>query len=122
LALVELGGIGLVQLVPQLPQLFESLVVLTSQPLFALPSQLENPGVQTGAQAPLEHEVEPFALVQAMLQPPQLAMLVSVFVSQPLTGLLSQLALPGLQVGVQTPALQAVVPLEFVHFTPQVPQ
>jgi hypothetical protein len=47
---------------------------------------------------------------QELPQLPQLAVLVCVFVSQPLAALPSQLPNPARQVGAQAPAVQVVVP------------
>jgi hypothetical protein len=53
---------------------------------------------------------------------PQLSTLVCRLVSQPLTGLPSQLAQPASQVGTQTPLLHTVVPCALLHTVPQAPQ
>lgn len=57
-----------------------------------------------------------------LLQVPQLLTSASVFVSQPLFGLPSQLLQPLLQTGAQVPELQVVLPCAFVHTVPQLPQ
>jgi hypothetical protein len=64
------------QAVPQAPQLVRLLAVSVSQPLLLLPSQSLKAPVQTGVQMPLAQLVVPCALVQALPQTPQLAMLV----------------------------------------------
>jgi hypothetical protein len=114
--------LGFVQPMPQTPQLLALVLVLVSQPFAGLLSQLPKPALQTGAQAPPEQLVVPLALVHGWPQPPQLLALVLVLASQPFDGLLSQLANPALQVGMQEPAVQTVVPFAFVHELPQVPQ
>jgi len=93
-----------------------------SQPFLALPSQLPKPVVQVGTQAPAVQTVVPFGFVQASPQPPQCGTEVCVLVSQPLLGRLSQLPKPELQLGVQVPLGQVVVPFAFVHCVPHVPQ
>jgi hypothetical protein len=114
--------LGLLQATPHPPQ-FESVFSGVSQPFAALPSQLPNPALQdTSAQVPFWQAPTPFAYVQALLQAPQLVRLVLVLVSQPLLGLASQLAKPAAQTGVQTLAVQEVVPLAFVQTVVQVPQ
>ena len=71
---------------------------------------------------PLLQTGVPVGQVHALPQEPQLLMLVFLFVSQPLTGLPSQLAQPLLHTGAHTPLEQEVVPLGFTHATPQAPQ
>lgn len=51
--------LGLLQVVPQVPQLPSSVCRLVSQPLYGLPSQLPQPGAQLGMQAPALHCVVP---------------------------------------------------------------
>ncbi len=84
--------LALLQLVPHAPQLVTVVLRFVSQPLFLLPSQLPKPALHTGAQMPAAHDVDPFALTQAVAQLPQLPRLVWVFTSQPLLGFPSQLA------------------------------
>jgi hypothetical protein len=107
---------------PHIPQCDELFVVLVSQPLFGLPSQLAKPALQFGAQTPFEHATPPFGFVHCMPQPPQWLVLVLVLVSQPLFGLPSQLPDPELQLGTHDPPMHAVVPLLLVHAVPHVPQ
>lgn len=116
------AGIGLVQLLPQAPQFVLLLVVLTSQPLLTLPSQLAKPGLHVGEHTPLEQAVPPLALVQVTLQPPQWLVFVKMLVSQPLIGLPSQLPAPGLQPGTHAPAEHVVEPLGLMHLVLQTPQ
>jgi hypothetical protein len=106
---------------PQPPQ-FVVVFVGVSQPFFVFPSQSPKFAEHVGAQEPPLHATVPFALVHAMPQPPQFAADVCVFVSQPLFGLPSQLPNPALQLGVQVPAGQLVVPFALVHAVPQAPQ
>jgi hypothetical protein len=74
-----------------MPQWVRLALVLVSQPLFGLESQLANPAAQTGEHAPPWHEVVPFALEQASPHEPQLVRLVAVLVSQPFAYWPSQL-------------------------------
>jgi hypothetical protein len=97
-------------------------VTFVSQPLLPLPSQLPQPGLQAGMQAPPVHMVAPFGLTQGMLQPPQLLTLFWMLVSQPLPALPSQLANPGLQPSWHTPPEQLTLPFGLTHSLPQVPQ
>jgi hypothetical protein len=46
-------------------------VMLRSQPLFGLPSQLAKPELHVGTQAPAVHAVEPWPLEHAVVQVPQ---------------------------------------------------
>lgn len=110
------------QFVPHVPQFAVVLVRFTSQPVDAKPSQLPKPALQAIEQVPLPHEGVPFVLLHAWPQPPQWAVDVFVFVSQPFTALPSQLPNPALQVGTQAPEVQVVVPFEFTHCVPQAPQ
>lgn len=100
---------------PQLPQLSTSLFVFVSHPLFGLLSQLVQPVLQTGAQAPPTQLVVPCAFVHWTPQDPQLLVEVDVCVSQPFVGLPSQLPNPPLQSGVQVPPTQLVLPLGLRH-------
>jgi hypothetical protein len=89
----EVVPLAFVQALPHAPQLERLVAVLVSQPLPALPSQLANPELQVGEQAPATHAVVPFAFVHATAQPPQFEV-VSSAVSQPFAGLPSQSARP----------------------------
>jgi hypothetical protein len=82
----------------QAPQLALSLVVFTSQPSPALLLQFAKPPLQVKVHVLLAHTVAALARVgQALLQAPQLVVLVVVFTSQPLPPLASQSAKPGRQ-------------------------
>lgn len=96
--------------------------MFVSQPLFGLPSQSRKLPVHVGTQAPAVQVVEPFGLTQPFPQEPQLVRLDCRLVSQPFTGLPSQLAQPAPQVGEHVPKLHVVEPHEFVHATLQAPQ
>src|SRR5437879_5793333 len=91
-----LAACGRLQAMAQLPQWLASVLVFTSQPLPALPSQLAKPGLQVIWQAEFTHAGVPLLLEQARPQPPQLAALVAVLTSQPFCGLPSQSANPAL--------------------------
>jgi hypothetical protein len=83
----------------QEPQWFGSELMLTSQPLAGFPSQSANPGLQTILQTLfVQTAVLSGPEGHALLQEPQLPVLLVVLVSQPLAGLLSQLPQPGTQV------------------------
>jgi hypothetical protein len=109
----------------QAPQLAASVLVLTSQPLAALPSQLALPGLQLEIPhwPPLQRAPPP-ATVQTLPQVPQFWALLLVMVSQPLAALLSQLPKPGLHaVILQALPWQAAVPLVTApQAWPQAPQ
>jgi hypothetical protein len=109
---------------PQVPQLFTSVLLLISQPFAAMPSQFAKPALQVAtAHVPAVHEGVPFAVLQVSPQVPQLPTDVSVLVSQPFVGLLSQLPKPALQDATpHAPPTQAAVPLVVVHAVPQAPQ
>jgi hypothetical protein len=107
---------------PQVPQLSTSLLVLVSQPLFGLLSQLVQPELHTGVHAPPMQLVVPCALLHTVPQDPQLLVDVEVWVSQPLSVSPSQLPQPLLQSGAQLPPTQLVLPFGFVHPAPQAPQ
>jgi hypothetical protein len=111
-----------VQFVPHVPQFAVVLVRFTSQPVDAKPSQFPKPPLQAIEQVPLPHDGVPFVLLHAWPQPPQWAVLVLVFVSQPFTALPSQLPNPALQDGTHAPDVQVVVPFAFTHCVPQLPQ
>lgn len=77
----------------QPPQLLTSVLVLTSQPLLACPSQSAVPGLQAEQlQAPATQLGVPFGHEQTVPQPPQLLTSVWVLTSQPFAALLSQSA------------------------------
>jgi hypothetical protein len=118
----EVVPLALAHCVLQAPQCAAFVFRLASQPFCGSPSQDAKPVEHTGAQRPATQDVVPLAFAQALPHAPQLPALVCVLVSHPLFGLPSQLANPGEQLGLQTPALQDVVPLAFVHAAPQAPQ
>jgi hypothetical protein len=95
--------------------------VFVSQPLFGRLSQLPKPAVQVGTQAPLGHDVVPFALVHCVPQAPQFEVVVS-DVSHPFERLLSQFPKPVLHAIEQAPSAQPAVPLLLLHTVPQEPQ
>jgi hypothetical protein len=117
-----------VQLFPHTPQLFMSLVVLTSQPLEASPSQSAKPAahvvsVQVGTPATLVHASVAWLLLHAVLQSPQwLGVLIAV--SQPVLGLPEQFAKPAPQFkSVQLPPAQfSIAPPTVLHSLAQPPQ
>lgn len=114
--------LAVLQAAPQAPQWLVLVLMLTSQPLAALASQLPNPELQAMPQTPAVHDATPFVELQAFPHAPQLATLEFRFTSQPLAALPSQLANPALQVMPQTPAVQNGVPLVLLHAVPQPPQ
>ena len=110
------------QALPQTPQCEVLLDRLTSQPLFALPSQFPYPRLQTMPQlSPVQFAV-PFVELHAFPQAPQFAGELSSSVSQPFARLPSQLPQPGLHPMPQTPAVQLGVPLAELQTLPQMPQ
>ncbi len=119
---VALGGVG--HTAPQRPQLFRSVVVLTSQPFAALPSQFAKPVLQVNPQVPIAHVgVALGGVGHKVPQRPQCIALVPVLTSQPFAALPSQFAKPVLQVSPQTPI--AHVPVAFGgvgHAVPHIPQ
>jgi hypothetical protein len=79
------------QTLPQPPQLV-TVSSAVSQPLRGSLSQLPQPLLQVGAQVPLAQLVEPWALLHAMPQLPQFAVLDASVISQPLAAFASQSA------------------------------
>ncbi len=80
LGLVQPGG---AHLVPQALQLFGSVLMLTSQPFEARPSQLAKPALQVEiTQLPVEQLVEAFGKLHATPQAVQLVLVLSA-ASQP---------------------------------------
>jgi len=108
--------------VPHVPQFEVDVFKLASQPFVTLVSQLPKPLLHTMEHVADEHDGVPFVPLHAAPQEPQFAVLVLRFASQPLFGLLSQLANPELHVGTHAPVVQVVVPLAFVQLLPQLPQ
>lgn len=103
---------------PQAPQLFTFVAVLTSQPLAALLSQLANPCEHWMEHCPAEQLGDPLTVLQACPQAPQCSAFVPRSTSQPLDAVPSQSAYPELhdwiahapfeQVGVAFGRLQAL--------------
>ena len=112
------------QVVPQVPQFEASLVVVASQPLATLPSQLPKPGVQAIVHTPPEQAGVPCVLLQeaglaVVEQRPQLATLLLTSASHPLLARPSQSwKLPLQEVIVQAPATQAPTALAGAHADP----
>ena len=75
---------------PHAPQCATVVLVLVSQPLVTLPSQLPRPALQAMEHAPPLHVGVPPTFEQRLPQPPQCITLVSVLVSQPLVATPSQ--------------------------------
>ena len=115
---------GTKQTRPQAPQLLTSLLVFVSQPSTGLLLQSAKPGLQDATvQTPTVQAGVPFATKQTRPQAPQLLTLVVILTSQPLAGLLSQSAKPGLQLAtVHVPPLHPAVPLATAQTFPQLPQ
>jgi hypothetical protein len=109
---------------PQAPQFRTSVVLFTSQPLVALPSQLPKPMLQATPQAPAVHDGDALARAGHWVpQAPQFAVLVLVFTSQPFIAMLSQFAVPAGQTTEQAPDWhRAVAPPPAVQALPQVMQ
>jgi hypothetical protein len=101
---------------PQVPQLARLVLVLVSQPLEMLPSQLPQPALHAMPHTPSVQLAEPLAVEHTMPQPPQFVRLVFVFVSQPFAVLPSQSTMPPVHEA-QVPFTQPVG-----HATPQPPQ
>jgi hypothetical protein len=106
------------------PQFARSLVVLTSQPLAAIPSQSAKPALQVNPQAPAAQVAVALAGAEhALPQRPQCVVLARVSTSQPLVAMPSQLSKPALQVSPHVPAAHAGEALAPVgQRVPQAPQ
>jgi hypothetical protein len=114
---------GFVQIVPQPPQLFRFVWVFVSHPFERLLSQLPKPGSQAIEQAPSEQLAVPFALLHALPQLPQFAMLEFVFTSHPLVDTPSQFANPDVQVpSVHVPDGQDSAAFGRLQVAPHAPQ
>ncbi len=84
---VGVRPIGAEQMLPQREQLVTSVVVFTSQPLAALPSQSAKPAVQAlRRHTPAEQVAPALGKLQRFPQAPQLFTSVAVLVSQPAAG------------------------------------
>jgi hypothetical protein len=109
---------------PQAPQWLGVLVVLTSQPLAALPSQSANPAAQVKPQRPAAQAgVALSAPMHTVPQAPQWETLVPVLVSQPLAALPSQSPKPAAHIATaHWPIVQAAVALARSHRVVHAPQ
>lgn len=98
------------QTLPQVPQLLTSVLVLASQPLAGLPSQLAKPELHaTSWHVPDTQAARPFAAAQTFPQVPQFVIVVR-DVSQPFVALPSQLPYPPVHTNkVQTPDWQVAL-------------
>jgi hypothetical protein len=108
-----------VHVLPQAPQWLSLFVKFVSQPLPGVPSQLPKPAVHMpSVQTPFGHVSAAFAKAQGVPQAPQ-SVSVVVLVSQPLSGLPSQLRKlvlhTGMQSSVPITVPQLVVPFVFVQ-------
>jgi hypothetical protein len=91
-------GVVVLQMVPQVRQLFTAVLRLVSQPFSAMPSQLPKPELQVpSAQRPLAQVAIALGKLQVLPQAPQCVVLLLVLASHPFVLLLSQLAKPALQ-------------------------
>lgn len=107
----EHTGVGFEQPRPHAPQFVEEVVVLVSQPLTDMPSQLAKPGMHVVPQVPPVHVgVAPGSGGQALPQDAQFAMVPSA-TSQPLSGSSSQLAKPTAQARPHAPIEHVAVEL-----------
>jgi hypothetical protein len=111
------------QVRPQVPQL-SVVVVLVSQPLEGLMSQLAKPALQVpSAHVPAVQVAVALAKVHARSHMPQLDTVLRVSTSHPLAGLPSQSAKPSLhRVIAQAPIRQSPVALGNTHARPHIPQ
>jgi hypothetical protein len=108
------------QALPHVPQCSALVLVLVSQPLPTLPSQLPEPALQLMVQAPPPQLGVPFTEEHGEPQAPQWAVLMLVLVSQPLALLPSQLPKPVAQLpSVQTRFGQVSAALAKSQTTPQ---
>ena len=106
-----------VHCVPQPPQFPASAAMLTSQPLAGLLSQSAKPGRHAPmTHIPAAHAAVALARLQTIPHAPQLMGEALMFVSQPLTGLLSQSAKPGAHDATpHIPFAQTPAPLAITH-------
>jgi hypothetical protein len=115
--------LAFVQALPHAPQFDTEVFVLASQPVDASPSQLPKPVLQAIVHAPREQPADPFVPLQTVPHAPQFDTFVSVLVSQPLFGLLSQLPKPELHVpSVQVPLTQVSLAFARLQTAPHAPQ
>ena len=108
------------QTAPQPPQSV-SVLMLFSQPLSGLPSQLANPAAHVGEHAPAVQVVEPFVFEHTVGHAPQCAVVFSE-ASQPFDATASQLPKPLEQVNVHAPVVHWLVALVALQVVPHVPQ
>jgi hypothetical protein len=106
----------------QPPQCSVLVLVLTSQPLVACPSQLPQPVLHDeSVQVPVVHEEVALLWSQPLAHAPQSDSVLRL-VSQPLAALPSQLPQEEAQLGTHAPPVQVVVPLGLVQVWPHAPQ
>jgi len=114
-----------VQLLPQLPQLVLSVLMLVSHPsrlTFSLAEQSPQPRSHVMLHAPPVHAGVPCTTLQPVPHPPQLLVLVAVLVSQPSrlkSSLAEQSLQPTLQAMLHAPAPQLGTPLALLQAAPQ---
>jgi hypothetical protein len=121
--LLQLAPVG--HTLPQVPQLFGSVSLLTSQPSDALTLQSRKPAVHTGiAHAELMQTSVAWFMLQALPQPWQLLASFDVSVSQPSAGFPLQSANGGVHdITVQVvPIAQTSTPCDWLHAAPHIPQ
>ena len=110
------------QAVPQAPQFAVVVLVLVSQPLTTLLSQLSNPALHAIPHCPPLQLAVPFVPLHAVAQLPQLVAFVFVFVSQPFDRRPSQFPYPPLHAIPHCPPLHVAVPFVPLHTVEHVPQ
>lgn len=114
-------GVG--QTLPQALQLLTLLVVLTSQPLATLPSQLAKPALQLSTQVPAEQVGLALLLPHTLPHDPQFETLLPRLISQPSESKPLQSAHPALQLAMaQVPLSHLAVAWASRHTLPQEPQ
>jgi hypothetical protein len=102
-------GVAPLHLTLQPPQLFESFVTSSSQPLLAMASQFANPALHMMPHAPPLHVGVPLVPEQALPHPPQFLTSVAVLTSHPSAGLALQSPKPAMQTNEQWPAVQTPI-------------
>jgi len=118
----EVVPCGLVQEMPQPPQLETPVFRFASQPLTALPSQFPKPELQVGTHTPVVQTVDPFGFVQEVPQVPQFAAVVLRLTSQPVDARPSQFPKPVLHAIVHAPSEQPAEPFVPLQAEPHAPQ
>lgn len=118
------AALGREHAAPHAPQCASVFVVLVSQPLTALPSQLPKPMLHApSVQLPVVHDAAALGREHTIPHAPQWLVLLLVLVSQPLLSVPSQSPKPALHVPIEhTLAAHAGAALLRVHATPQPPQ